>query len=86
MQGDLAAGSGQQGQRPERMLAGHATALDTAYREVASRLGADTPATVDADGRLHVAALSAVADPASLLDCGGKRCCPASTYPSWCWR
>jgi hypothetical protein len=36
-----------------RRLAGHATALDAAYREVASRLDADTPATVDADGRLH---------------------------------
>jgi TnpA family transposase len=55
-------------EQPDRMLAGHATALDAAYREVASRLEADTPATVDADGRLHVAALSAVADPASLVD------------------
>ena len=35
---------------------------------MASRLDADTPATVDADGRLHVAALSAVPDPASLVD------------------
>lgn len=55
-------------EQPAPMLAGHATALDAAYREVASRLDADTPATVDADGRLHVAALSAVPDPASLVD------------------
>jgi hypothetical protein len=53
-------------EHPHKLLAGHATALDTAYREVASRLDADTPATADADGRLHVAALSAVPDPASL--------------------
>lgn len=55
-------------EQPDAMLTGHATALDAAYREVASRLDADTPATVDADGRLHVAALSAAPDPASLVD------------------
>lgn len=55
-------------EQPAPMLVGHAAALDAAYREVASRLDADTPATVDAEGRLHVAALSAVPDPASLVD------------------
>ena len=50
------------------MLAEHAAALDTAYREVASRLDADTPATIGEDGKLHVAALVAVPDPASLVD------------------
>ena len=54
--------------QPAPMLVGHAAPLDAAYREVASRLDADTPATVDAEGRLHVAALSAVPDPASLVD------------------
>ncbi|MFQ6329849.1 Tn3 family transposase [Nocardia sp. CWNU-33] len=50
------------------MLADHATVLDAAYREVASRLDADTPATVDDEGKLHAAALVAVPDPPSLTD------------------
>ncbi|MEV0108478.1 Tn3 family transposase [Nocardia sp. NPDC050799] len=50
------------------MLAGHAEALDAAYREVAVQLDGDTPATVDDDGRLHAAALVAVPDPPSLTD------------------
>lgn len=50
------------------MLDEHATALDAAYRDVASRLDAGTPATVDDDGKLHVAALTAVPDPPSLVD------------------
>lgn len=53
---------------PGSLLTGHAGAVDTAYREVASRLGGDGPATVDEDGRLHVAALKAVPDPSSLTD------------------
>ena len=50
------------------MLAEHADALDAAYREVASRLDSDTPASVDENGKLHAAALRAVPDPASLVD------------------
>src|SRR6478735_7825599 len=50
------------------MLAEHAAALDVAYREVISRLDEDTAATVDDDGRLHVASLRAVPDPPSLID------------------
>jgi hypothetical protein len=49
------------------MLAGHATALGCRLPR-GGRLDAGTPSTVDADGRLHVAALSAVPDPASLVD------------------
>jgi hypothetical protein len=53
---------------PTALLADHATALDTAYREVAARLGGDGPASVDEDGKLHLAALKAVPDPLSLVD------------------
>ena len=53
---------------PTALLADHATALDTAYREVAARLGGDGPASVDEDGKLHLAALKAVPDPPSLVD------------------
>ena len=53
---------------PGPLLAEHATRLDDMYREVASRLDADAPATVDEDGKLHVAALVAVPDPPSLID------------------
>ncbi|MGS2811046.1 Tn3 family transposase [Nocardia sp. MW-W600-9] len=50
------------------MLATHAEALDAAFREVAERLNADTPATVDDEGKLHATALVAVPDPPSLTD------------------
>jgi TnpA family transposase len=53
---------------PHPLLAGHAAALDSAYRELIGRLGDDAPASVDAEGRLHVAALTAVPDPSSLVD------------------
>lgn len=53
---------------PGSLLADHAAALDSAYHEVASRLDGDGPATVDEDGRLHLAALTAVPDPPSLVD------------------
>ena len=46
----------------------HAAALDSAYRQVASRLDGEGSATVDEDGRLHVASLKAVPDPPSLVD------------------
>lgn len=53
---------------PTQLLTDHATALETAYRELAARLGEDTPASIDADGKLHVAALDTKAEPASLVD------------------
>lgn len=53
---------------PTALLAEHAARLDEMYRDIASRLGADTPATIDEDGKLHVAALVAVPDPPSLID------------------
>ncbi|GAC55078.1 putative transposase [Gordonia amicalis NBRC 100051 = JCM 11271] len=53
---------------PRSMLGELGESLDATYRELAARLGADTPATVDEDGKLHVAALNAVPDPPSLVD------------------
>lgn len=53
---------------PAALLAEHAASVDTAYREVAARLDGDGPATVDEDGRLHLAALKATPDPPSLVD------------------
>lgn len=53
---------------PHAMLGELAQSLDGAYRELAAHLGADTSASVDEDGKLHVAALSAMPDPPSLVD------------------
>ncbi len=53
---------------PGALLAEHAAAVDTAYREVTARLDSDGPATVDGDGRLHLAALKAEPDSPSLVD------------------
>lgn len=46
-------------EHPRELLADLGADLDAAYRGPAGRLGEDTPATVDADGKLHVAALEA---------------------------
>ncbi|WP_327118915.1 Tn3 family transposase [Nocardia sp. NBC_01730] len=53
---------------PAALLGDHAAAVDTAYQQVAARLGGDGPASVDEDGKLHLAALEAVPDPPSLTD------------------
>jgi hypothetical protein len=53
---------------PRAMLGELAQSLDGAYRELAAHLGQDTSASVDEDGKLHVAALSAMPDPPSLVD------------------
>jgi hypothetical protein len=42
--------------------------LDATYREVGGRLVINTDVTVDGDGKLHVAHIEAVPDPASLID------------------
>jgi len=52
-------------ENPDGLLAEHARVLDGAYREVAGRLQ-DSSVTVDAQGRLHLGALEAVEEPASL--------------------
>lgn len=53
---------------PAALLADHAAAVDAAYRQVAARLDGDGPASVDEDGKLHLAALEAIPDPPSLVD------------------
>jgi hypothetical protein len=54
---------------PDALLAGHARALDEAYREVGGRLAAEeTAVSVDDDGRLYVERLKAIPDPPSLVD------------------
>jgi TnpA family transposase len=55
-------------ENPGRLLDEHASSLDAAYRQVAGRLGPDTDVTVDDRGKLHVGALTAVPDPASLTE------------------
>src|SRR5712691_5219548 len=69
---ELARGSGMNALNlpadPSGLLAERAVEVDAAYRELAARLGEDTPASIDADGKLHVAALDAEAEPASLVD------------------
>ncbi len=54
-------------ENPDGLLAEHARVLDGAYREVASRLQ-DSSVTVDAQGKLHLGALEAVKEPASLVE------------------
>ncbi|MEV5839505.1 hypothetical protein [Nocardia sp. NPDC052112] len=53
---------------PGGLRSEHAARLDEMHREVASRLDSDTPATIDENGELRVAALVAVPDPPSLVD------------------
>ncbi|MDQ3642634.1 MAG: Tn3 family transposase [Actinomycetota bacterium] len=54
-------------ENPEELLAGHARALDDAYREVGGRLG-DSAVSVDNDGRLHVERLQAIPEPPTLVE------------------
>lgn len=60
-------------EQPAALLAEHEATLDASYRRVAAHL-ADTESdlTVDEDGRLHVTALEAVADPDSLVELRGN--------------
>ncbi|GAA3760789.1 Tn3 family transposase [Salinactinospora qingdaonensis] len=53
---------------PDAFLAAHAELLDATYREVGGRLIANDAVTVDERGRLHLAQLTAVKDPPSLVD------------------
>lgn len=53
---------------PDDLLAEHARLLDEAYRDVSSRLGDNAEVSIDKDHRLHVAALEAIDEPASLVE------------------
>jgi hypothetical protein len=51
---------------PDALLAGHAGALDAAYREVAGRLAVNTEVTIGDDGKTHLTGVKAVEEPPSL--------------------
>lgn len=53
---------------PDALLGDHARGLDEAYRDVAGRLGDNDDLTIDQHNRLHVAALEAILEPASLVE------------------
>ncbi|MDX6324801.1 MAG: hypothetical protein QOK15_1155 [Nocardioidaceae bacterium] len=53
---------------PEELLARHARVLDDAYRQVADGLDSSTQASVDELGKLHLSALEAIDEPASLVE------------------
>ena len=57
---------------PDGLLAGHAQALDAAYREVAGRLAVNTEVTVDDAGKIHLTGVKAVDEPPSLVDLRGR--------------
>jgi hypothetical protein len=58
-------------ENPDQLFDGHARTLDAAYRQVAGRLGPDAKVTVDDERKVHVAALKAIPDPASLVELRG---------------
>jgi TnpA family transposase len=53
---------------PDELLAEHTRRLDRTYRAVADRLAANTAVSIDGGGRVHVAAIKAIEEPASLLE------------------
>ena len=53
---------------PGALLAGHAQALDAAYREVGGRLAASTEVSIGADGKIHLTGVKAIEEPPSLVD------------------
>ena len=53
---------------PDALLAGHAQALDAAYREVAGRLAVNTEVPVDDAGKIHLTGVKAIDEPPSLVD------------------
>ena len=53
---------------PEELLAAHTQRLDQTYRVVDERLAANTAVSIDAEGRVHVAAIKAIEEPASLVE------------------
>ncbi|OJF14078.1 hypothetical protein BG844_11705 [Couchioplanes caeruleus subsp. caeruleus] len=55
-------------EEPRDLLAGHAAALNEAWRQVAAGLSVDTAARLDDQGRLHAQKVTAVPDPPSLVD------------------
>ena len=46
----------------------HSQQLDETYRAVAERVDANTAVSIDADGRVHGAAIKAIEEPESLIE------------------
>ncbi len=57
---------------PDALLAGHARALDAAYREAGGRLAVNTEVSIDAEGKIHLTGVKAVEEPPSLVDLRGR--------------
>jgi TnpA family transposase len=53
---------------PDALLAGHAQALDAAYREVGGRLSVNTEVSIGDDGKIHLTGVKAIEEPPSLVD------------------
>jgi hypothetical protein len=53
---------------PDGLLAGHARALDAAYREVGGRLAVNTEVRIGDDGKIHLTGVKAIEEPPSLVD------------------
>jgi TnpA family transposase len=53
---------------PGALLAGHAQALDAAYREVGGRLAVNTEVSIDDAGKIHLTGAKAIEEPPSLVD------------------
>ena len=53
---------------PDALLAGHAQALDAAYREVGGRLAVNTEVSIGDDGKIHLTGVKAIEEPPSLVD------------------
>lgn len=52
----------------EQLLVAHTQRLDQTYRAVAERLAANTAVSIDPEGRVHVASIKAIEEPASLVE------------------
>jgi DNA-binding MarR family transcriptional regulator len=68
-------------EEPRELLAGHAVALDEAWRQVAAGLAVDTAARLDDEGRLHAQKVTVVPDPPSLVDLRNRVCATCETIP-----
>jgi TnpA family transposase len=53
---------------PDGLLAGHARALDAAYREAGERLAVNTEVRIGEDGKIHLTGVKAIEEPPSLVD------------------
>ncbi|MER7131959.1 Tn3 family transposase [Streptosporangium saharense] len=53
---------------PDALLADHTRALDAAYRDVGSRLDANTEVRIDDAGKIHLTGVKAIEEPPSLVD------------------